>query len=48
MMPIIKQIPENKPSCLLSATSSFAKTAPDRSVWTPDATDTGRCSAEDD
>jgi hypothetical protein len=48
MLPTIKQIPENKPRCLLSVTSSVGNRAPNASGWTIDAIDTRRCSAVGD
>ncbi len=44
ILPTIKQIPENKPRCLFSVTSSVGNTAFNGSGWTIDATDTRRCS----
>ncbi len=42
IMPTIKQIPENKPRCLFSTTSSVGSTAFNGSGWTIDAEE--RCS----
>ncbi len=44
MVPTIKHIPENKPRCLLSVTSSVGKIALNGSGWTIDAIETRRCS----
>ncbi len=44
ILPTIKQIPENKPRCLLSVTSSVGKTALSGSGGTIDAIETSLCS----
>ncbi len=44
ILPTTKQIPENKPRCLLSVTSSVGKTALTESGGTIDAIETRLCS----